>query len=159
MPRPASLPLTQWWAPSLLHHLPLPKQLADKAVTQLAALQTTKDVFDDFYHPSSLTVLSELFQFSELSHSVRDHMPNFTTDFSPFSARTRLGKKREEMSTSKTNLATKNPSVAGNSTADTTATDDDSDEVSQTSELEDEEEVTEMDNTGPAAQVKSEPFL
>ena len=44
------------------------------------------------------------------------------------SARVRLGKKREEMSSSKTNLSMKNPSVAGNSTSSTTSTEDDSDQ-------------------------------
>ena len=28
--------------------------------------------------------LKDLFAFSEINHSVRDYMPNFTTDFSPF---------------------------------------------------------------------------
>jgi len=70
----------------------------------------------------------DLFAFSEINHSVRDYMPNFTTDFSPFSVRVRLGKKREEMSSSKTNLSMKNPSVAGNSTSSTTSTEDDSDQ-------------------------------
>ena len=46
----------------------------------------------------------------------------------PTTRRVRLGKKREEMSSSKTNLMTKNPSVAGNSTSSTTSAEEDSGE-------------------------------
>jgi hypothetical protein len=140
-------PLTQWWDPALGPHLPFPLQLRTKACTQLAALQAAQEPLDDFYRPFELTVLHELFAFSEINHSVRDYMPNFTTDFSPFSARTRLGKKREEMSSSKTNLAAKNPSVAGNSTSSSTATDDDDDEESNPSEMDEEEDQFEAETS------------
>ena len=45
------------------------------------ALQASKEALDDYYRPGDLTKLEELFQFTEMSHSVRDYMPNFTTDF------------------------------------------------------------------------------
>ena len=153
VPRPLSLPLTQWWSPSLLPHLPISKQLADKACTHLSSLQSSHEPLNDYYHPFELTVLQEVFAFHEINHSVRDYMPNFTTDFSPFSPRTRLGKKREEMSSSKTNLATKNPSVAGNSTSSSTTTDDDSDESNENnSELDDDEDLTESESKSPTQQ-------
>merc|ERR1719397_2459376 len=130
-PRPAlALPLTQWWSPALLSSLPAPRDLRDKAAIRLVSLQPAS-MMEDYYRPFELTVLQELFAFSEINHSVRDYMPNFTTDFSPFSPRVRLGKKREEMSSSKTNLATKNPSVAGTSTSSTTSTEDDSENISE----------------------------
>ena len=132
-----SRPLTQWWDPDLTLHLPLPRDLAEKSVSQLVPSQGRHELLDDYYRPCELTVLQELFAFSEINHSVRDYMPNFTTDFSPFSPRVRLGKKREEMSSSKTNLATKNPSVAGTSTSSTTSTEEDSDESENMSEDED----------------------
>merc|ERR1719309_1436351 len=100
----------------------------NKTCTELTKAQFGSETQEDYYHPYELTVLQDLFAFSEINHSVRDYMPNFTTDFSPFSARVRLGKKREEMSSSKTNLSMKNPSVAGNSTSSTTSTEDDSDQ-------------------------------
>ena len=124
----ASRTLTQWWDDNLINHLPLPRELSEKSCTQLVFNQSHQEILDDYYEPFKLTVLQELFAFSEINHSVRDFMPNFTTDFSPFSARVRLGKKREEMSSSKTNLATKNPSVAGTSTSSTTSAEEDSDE-------------------------------
>lgn len=133
-------PLTQWWTPDLLAHLPLPRQLGVKTATQVARLQAPEEPMDDYYRPFELTVLQDLFAFSEISHSVRDYMPNFTTDFSPFSARVRLGKKREEMSSSKTNLAAKNPSVAGNSTSSTTSTEEDSDESVNDNNTEDDDD-------------------
>ena len=130
-------PLTQWWDQSLTSHLPLPRELTEKSVSQLLPSQGRQELLDDYYRPCELTVLQELFAFSEINHSVRDYMPNFTTDFSPFSPRVRLGKKREEMISSKTNLATKNPSVAGTSTSSTTSTEEDSDESENMSDDED----------------------
>ena len=156
-------PLSQWWDQDLLHHLPLPKELADKTCTQLVSMQSPREALDDYYRPFELTELQNLFAFSEINHSVRDFMPNFTTDFSPFSARVRLGKKREEMSSSKTNLATKNPSVAGNSTSSTTSTEEDSDESNENNTDEEDDGVTSMteecDNSvqsGPTGMVSFE---
>ena len=146
--RPAgqAQPLTQWWQPDLIRHLPLPREICEKSVEQVVARQSRLELLDDYYRPGELTVLQELFAFSEINHSVRDFMPNFTTDFSPFSPRVRLGKKREEMSSSKTNLATKNPSVAGTSTSSTTSTEEESDESENMSE---EEEDTQLSPFSP----------
>jgi len=158
-----SQPLSQWWDFNLMRHLPLPRQLADKSCTQLVSLQSSKESLDDYYRPFELTELQNLFAFSEINHSVRDFMPNFTTDFSPFSARVRLGKKREEMSSSKTNLATKNPSVAGNSTSSTTSTEEDSDESNENMTDDEDDGVTSMTEestcavqTGPTGMISFE---
>ena len=141
-----SQPLTQWWEPDLIRHLPLPREMCEKSVEQVVASQSRLELLDDYYRPCELTVLQELFAFSEINHSVRDFMPNFTTDFSPFSPRVRLGKKREEMSSSKTNLATKNPSVAGTSTSSTTSTEEESDESEN---MTDEEEDSQFSPFSP----------
>ena len=55
-----------------------------------------------------------------------------------------IGKKREEMRGSKTNMETKNPSVAGTSTSSTTSTEEeeDDDESNENEDDEDEEGVT-----------------
>ena len=47
------------------------------------------DLYFDNYHPQHLTVFSELFSIKEVSHSVRDYMPNCETDYSPFVVRQR----------------------------------------------------------------------
>ena len=47
------------------------------------------DLYVDNYHPKHLTVFSELFSIKEVSHSVRDYMPNCETDYSPFVVRQR----------------------------------------------------------------------
>ena len=56
------------------------------------------DLYMDNYHPHYLTILSDLFSIKEVSHSVRDYMPNCETDFSPFVVREREVKRREESS-------------------------------------------------------------
>ena len=133
--------LTQWWDDNLILHLPLPRELAEKCCSELVFNQSQLEILDDYYRPFELTVLQDLFAFSEINHSVRDYMPNNTTNFSPFFARGNLlGKKREEMSSSKTNLSKKNPSVAGNSTSSSTSTEEDSDE-SNGNVSEDEDEL------------------
>jgi hypothetical protein len=140
-------PLTQWWSVDLSSALPLPYKQVNKACSDLARKnEKTADLFNDYYRPFEFTVMQDLFPFSEINHSVRDYMPNFTTDFSPFSVRVRLGKKREEMSSSKTNLVTKNPSVAGNSTSSTTSTEDSSDDDDKDLSDEDEPSLTDQDS-------------
>jgi hypothetical protein len=143
-------PLTQWWNPELLEFLPFSLDIGRKTCTELTRTQNMNDIIDDFYHPFELTVLQDLFAFAEINHSVRDYMPNCTTDFSPFSVRVRLGKKREEMSSAKANLTLKNPNLAGKSTSSNTSTDDESDQSgsdSSDSESESEQDSLEGDNT------------
>lgn len=54
----------------------------------------------------------------KISHSVRDFMPNFTIDFSPFAARIRPGKRQEENISKKAKIPSlKNPSIMGVSSA------------------------------------------
>lgn len=54
------------------------------------------DSYFEYYRPFELSVMYDLFAYT-MSHSVRDFMPNFTTDFSPFTVRVRPDKRREEM--------------------------------------------------------------
>ena len=54
------------------------------------------------------------------NHYSRDFMPNFTTDFSPFTVRIRPGKRREELSSKKA-LALRNPSLTGHCSTSSTA--------------------------------------
>ena len=112
-PRVEALPLTQWWSPALLPHLPRcsspssspsrPKQLMTKGCSQLAGLQAPQAQTDDFYRwpsspcltsphlaapcrtsphrtprPFELTVLHELYAFTEINHSVGVTSPNHT---------------------------------------------------------------------------------
>jgi len=122
-----SRPLTQWWNPELLQYLPFALEIGRKTCTEATRANSITDMIDEYYHPFELTVLQDLFAFAEINHSVRDYMPNCTTDFSPFSVRVRLGKKREEMSSSKADLTLRNPNLAGKSTSSNTSTEDDSD--------------------------------
>lgn len=75
------------------------------------------DAYADHYRPRQFIPLMDLYAF-KVSHSVRDYMPNFTTEFSPFVVRIRPGKRQEEnirkkSSSSKNATASKNPSIMG----------------------------------------------
>ena len=62
------------------------KRLSEKRKQCLAILKfhPRKEPFDlytDQYHLHQLTVVSDCFMFKEVSHSVRDYMPNCETDY------------------------------------------------------------------------------
>ena len=63
-------------------------------------------------------MLAEVYAY-KVSHSVRDFMPHFTTNFSPFAVRVRPGRRREE--TGNKNVNMKNPSLTGQSSTSSTA--------------------------------------
>nr|CAD7194683.1 unnamed protein product [Timema douglasi] len=95
------------------------------------------DGYQDYHRPHELTVLGETFAF-EISHSVRDFMPHFTTSYSPFAVRVRPGRRREETS-SKGSSISKNPSLTGQSSTSST--------TSSASESSSEESEEELDNS------------
>lgn len=135
------------------------------------------DLYIDNYHPQSLSIVSDLFTFKEVSHSVRDYMPNCETDFSPFVIRAREGKRREESKANnvKSSFAAliawskgrsfqggkannlsddaKNPSVAGtSSTASNTSQPSESDEDEDLSTSDDFDHLVEI-----AEETKADP--
>ncbi|EEC07734.1 SAC domain-containing protein, putative, partial [Ixodes scapularis] len=85
-------------------------------VMKLEVTSEKADGFVELYRPFEMSVISELFMFN-LSHSVRDIMPNSATDHSPFSVRIRPGKHRETAGAAKL----PNPSVSGISSAMSTS--------------------------------------
>lgn len=68
--------------------------------------------------PFEISPLADVHAY-QLSHSVRDFMPHFTTNVSPFAVRVRPGRRREE--TGKKSLSMKNPSMTGQSSTSSTA--------------------------------------
>eukprot|EP00094_Tigriopus_californicus_P011616 TCALIF_11221-PA protein Name:"Similar to Fig4 Polyphosphoinositide phosphatase (Mus musculus)" AED:0.27 eAED:0.27 QI:0/0/0/0.63/0.9/0.72/11/0/1202 len=155
---------THWFSRDLRLVLPLPLTEYLKECTQLKRFSAASEEFDlyqDYYRPFELSVLNELFPYREVSHSVRDYMPNCCTEYSPFVVRQREVKRREEsiVRSSKNSFAEflfgkksspspnspsaetwkvkKNPSVAGvSSTASTLSNASDSDDVSLSSSQE-----------------------
>lgn len=90
-----------------------------KKSTELIAVRPEEESIDgymDYHRPYELTFLSETFT-SEISHSVRDFMPNSTTNVSPFEVRIRPGRRWEETG-AKTSM--KNPSLTGQSSTSST---------------------------------------
>jgi len=92
---------SRWWDIALPKSLPF--SLAEKRkecleISRYDPRTVECDLYVDNYHPQHLTVFSELFSIKEVSHSVRDYMPNCETDYSPFVVRQREVKRREDHS-------------------------------------------------------------
>lgn len=128
--------LTQWWDTDILPVLPFALNDIEKACSELIQIQNRDlemiDAYLDYHRPYQLSVLDEVFAY-KICNSIRDFMPNCTTNYSPFSIRVRPGRRREE--TGK-NVNMKNPSLTGlSSTSSTTSsTSTDSSECSDSSE-------------------------
>ena len=74
----------KWWDNSMAKCLPF--SLSEKRKQCLAILKFHPrkepfDLYSDQYHLHQLTVVSDCFMFKEVSHSVRDYMPNCETDY------------------------------------------------------------------------------
>ncbi|KAF8777217.1 Polyphosphoinositide phosphatase like protein [Argiope bruennichi] len=105
---------TCWWDINVMNSLPvaviedrkeLESSLAEIVKTHLMDPRT--DGFFDHYRPFEMTSLADLLSFY-MNHSMRDVMPSFTSDYSPFSVRVRPGRKRESIGEKPPN-----PSVTG----------------------------------------------
>nr|CAD7406100.1 unnamed protein product [Timema poppensis] len=114
--------LKQWWDTEVLQCLPQAHDEVSKTCREVARIVRPQDEsvdgYQDYHRPHELTVLGETFAF-EISHSVRDFMPHFTTSYSPFAVRVRPGRRREETS-SKGSSISKNPSLTGQSSTSST---------------------------------------
>ncbi|CAG2062765.1 unnamed protein product, partial [Timema podura] len=133
--------LKQWWDTEVLQCLPQAHDEVSKTCREVARIIRPRDEsvdgYQDYHRPHELTVLGETFAF-EISHSVRDFMPHFTTSYSPFAVRVRPGRRREETS-SKGSSISKNPSLTGQSSTSST--------TSSASESSSEESEEELDNS------------
>ncbi|XP_043474019.1 polyphosphoinositide phosphatase [Leptopilina heterotoma] len=114
--------LTQWCDRNVLKCLPYALEEMTKTCSEIIQVQHSQeemiDIYYDYYRPHELSVLAEVYAY-KVSHSVRDFMPNFTTNFSPFAVRVRPGRRREE--TGNKNINMKNPSLTGQSSTGSTA--------------------------------------
>ncbi|XP_043270839.1 polyphosphoinositide phosphatase isoform X2 [Venturia canescens] len=114
--------LTQWWDKNVLKCLPYAFNQVTKTCSEMVQVQDTHeemiDIFYDYHRPFEISPLGDVHAY-QLSHSVRDFMPHFTTNVSPFAVRVRPGRRREE--TGKKNLNMKNPSMTGQSSTSSTA--------------------------------------
>jgi hypothetical protein len=123
---PSGRSCSQWWDEGVMSSLPL--ALAEEIKTSVivgfpeSEKDESVDGYLDFYRPNEFSTLSELLTFT-MSHSCRDFMPNFTTDFSPFSVRVRPGK-RMEAALGKVGL--KSPSLMGLPSTNSIASSNDS---------------------------------
>ncbi|KAK4293153.1 hypothetical protein Pmani_034130 [Petrolisthes manimaculis] len=121
---------SQWWDAEVMESLPMPVDETRKTVSLLMPVSPKEpkvDLYLDHHRPTEFCILSELFSY-HMSHSVRDYMPHFTTDESPFSVRRRPGKRQEELSRTQSNSpsstslsAPKNPNMTGQASTSSTA--------------------------------------
>ncbi|XP_044255636.1 polyphosphoinositide phosphatase isoform X2 [Tribolium madens] len=114
--------LTQWWDSQVLKCLPYAYNDMTKACSELIQVHSKDaemiDAYSDYHKPYELSVLNDVYAF-KISNSVRDFMPNCTTDYSPFIIRIRPVRRREENLNK--GLAMKNPSVTGQSSTSSAA--------------------------------------
>lgn len=136
---------SQWWDTNAVKFLPRAYEEVNKQYCQLVPISSTHDEavdsYADYYRPYELTVLCNTFAF-KISHSVRDFMPNFTTNFSPFAVRVRPGRRREEMGAKGSSM--KNPSLSGQSSSSSTTS-----SASSTSDTEESEEEEHRSDSQP----------
>ncbi|KAB0799167.1 hypothetical protein PPYR_07047 [Photinus pyralis] len=118
-------PLTRWWDPEVIKCLPYSYNHLTKTCSEMIQVESRDvemiDAYTDYYRPYEFSMLSELFSY-KISNSIRDFMPNFTINYSPFTIRVRPGKGREESSSKGGNM--KNPSLTGLSSTGSTASSD-----------------------------------
>ncbi|CAG7836139.1 unnamed protein product [Allacma fusca] len=124
-------PLTEWYSDAVLKSLPFAAKEMEKTCTCIPfEVADDVDCYSDFYRPRLFVPLQDTFAF-KISHSVRDFMPHFTTDYSPFAIRIRPGKRQEEINSKKAAhkiISLKNPSIVGVSSASSqTSTSSDTD--------------------------------
>ncbi|KAG5869516.1 hypothetical protein JTB14_035113, partial [Gonioctena quinquepunctata] len=114
--------LTQWWDAGVLKSLPYAYNDLTKACSELIQVHSRDvemiDSYLDYYRPYELSVLDGVFAL-KVSNSIRDFMPSFTTNYSPFTLRVRPVRRREENSNRGVASAMKNPSVTGQSSTST----------------------------------------
>lgn len=118
-------PLSQWWDENVIKCLPYSYNDITKTCYEMIQVQSKDvemiDAYGDYYRPYELSILSEMFPY-KISSSIRDFMPNFTINYSPFTIRVRPGRRREE-SAVKGGIM-KNPSLTGQSSTSSTASSD-----------------------------------
>lgn len=100
-PLKRSPPITRWLDPAIERVLPLPRSLLDKSCRDLFSVAGADadavemiDAYSDCHRPDVLTELSDAHAYT-LTNTLRDFMPNFTVDYSPFSVRVGPGRRQE----------------------------------------------------------------
>lgn len=132
--------LTQWYEHGTLKSLPYAYNDLTKACSEIIRLHSRDiemiDAYIDYYRPHELSVLNDAYA-TKISNSIRDFMPNFTTNYSPFTIRVRPVRRREENSNKGNTM--RNPSVTGQSSTSSAA--------SSTSSSSDDEHSCDDDST------------
>ncbi|XP_069675113.1 polyphosphoinositide phosphatase isoform X2 [Periplaneta americana] len=141
------VPQSQWWDSEVLKCLPRAYDEVYKSCSEIVQVNREEEMVDgylDYHRPYEFSLLSEMFAY-KISHSVRDFMPHFTTNFSPFTVRIRPGRRREE--TSSKGGTIKNPSLTGQSSTSSTTSSASSSPESEDSDEEDNDHNTDSQLT------------
>ncbi|KAK9870183.1 hypothetical protein WA026_006270 [Henosepilachna vigintioctopunctata] len=113
--------LSQWWDKEVATYLPFSYNDSTKSCFEIIQVHSRQvemiDAYIDYHRPNELSVLSDVYAY-KISNSLKDFMPTYTTDYSPFSIRIRPVRRREDVSTKGNTM--KNPSVTGQSSTGST---------------------------------------
>ncbi|XP_077866108.1 polyphosphoinositide phosphatase-like [Saccoglossus kowalevskii] len=90
---------TEWFDLTTLKALPFPYDEESKTINGGDVIigylgDERVDPYIEYYKPHELTVYSDLFYYS-MSHSIRDFMPKFVVNYSPFAVRVQPGRRKE----------------------------------------------------------------
>ncbi|XP_074039446.1 polyphosphoinositide phosphatase FIG4 isoform X2 [Leptinotarsa decemlineata] len=153
--------LTQWWDSGVVKSLPYAFNDLTKSCTELIQVHSRDvemiDSYLDYYRPYELSVLGDVFAL-KISNSIRDFMPNFTTNYSPFTLRVRPVRRREENSNKTGTNAMKNPSVTGQSSTCSTASSTSSSSDNETSIEDEDSSYTNESQMTSSKESTPEPF-
>eukprot|EP00096_Caligus_rogercresseyi_P014862 TRINITY_DN7345_c0_g1_i1.p2 TRINITY_DN7345_c0_g1~~TRINITY_DN7345_c0_g1_i1.p2 ORF type:complete len:395 (-),score=113.75 TRINITY_DN7345_c0_g1_i1:15-1199(-) len=92
---------TQWWDRRMKRVLPLALFYCEKNCDKVLPLDEEEnsfrfDLYSEYYRPFELHHFSECFALKDTSNTLRDYMPDFCSDYSPFVVRDLAGKYGEE---------------------------------------------------------------
>ncbi|XP_070567874.1 polyphosphoinositide phosphatase-like isoform X2 [Ptychodera flava] len=122
---------TEWYDLRLLEALPYPYDELCKSTNGNSVLVShlgdeRVDPYMEYYHPYERTVFADLFC-SSMSHSIRDFMPKFAVNYSPFTVRVQPGRRKESSKTvQKLTAERKNYAGSPSPTTESSSSSDDS---------------------------------
>ncbi|XP_078001489.1 polyphosphoinositide phosphatase-like [Glandiceps talaboti] len=137
---------TEWYDLHTLQALPYPYDESAKSINGDGVIvgclgDERVDPYIDYYRPYQLTYFADLYHFS-MPHSIKDFMPKFAVNYSPFTVRVQPGRRKEsgkgfqKIAAERKNTAgSPSPTSESSSSSDDSSTDDEDRSVLMTSPM------------------------